>query len=595
LTETTRAILQHPKVDGVGRAEDVTRLGSRMLWVGTAATALLMWMVVWRPIAVAPVHNLTVGIALVVAALALVSASVEVKTVTGWFLVGINALLIGFLVRAVPAFVLGYAPLHDGYFYLVSLLNVTQAGTLEPAYATWYGQVGQQLDWPVLQLVTAQVASWSGVAPADLARYLPAAFGSLTYFAVGLLAYSAFPSWRVAALAGVLGGFTDSVLFFQGGYQPQGLAILVLLYFLFLLVVSRTAPSIRTRFLMLLVGAAFLFTHHASTLVLPVLVGPLLILPIVAGLMLSVGRAGEATGRRDRVVKVLAALAEYRSVAVLLVVGTLALHLYYYDAIVRFILTAVDPSALLSAANSTSTPPELWLSALRWAKYLVLVMGLVGILRSLRSPTANPVLLVVLALGLMAGTLVSLAALPAAAFRFFALMMPVAAIFAAYALIGGDQTAARGQKVLRSGALTLAAVCVAAGIANAQQSSVAYLFADPPRSAEAWYGGALPRTDLMALAGQWLGKTDSPDRIYAVDFSTRMAPFFYGHISDAREIFGGQDPNSFCQANVLVVDYQLTAEQLMEPRLTFNPSNFDRVYDNGSIAVFLRRTLGCQT
>ena len=554
-----------------------------------------MWMVVWRPIAVAPVHNLAVGIALVMAALALVWASVEVKTGTGWLLVGINALLIGFLVRSLPALVLENLPLHDGYFYLVSLLNVTRAGTLDPAYASWYSQVGQQLNWPVLQLATAQIASWSGVDPADLARYLPAAFGSLTYFAVGLLAYSAFKSWRVAALAGVLGGFTDSVLYFQSEYEPQGLAILTVLFFIFVMVASRTAPSMRARFLMVLIGAALLFTHHGSTLILPILVGPLVVLPIIAGLMRSGYRAGEEIGRRDGVVKVLAALAEYRSVGVLIVVGTLALHLYYYDAITRFLLATVDPSALFRAASSSSAPPELWFSALRSAKYVVLMMGLVGILRCLRSPTATSVLLAVLVLGLIAGTLVTLVALPSAAFRFFALMLPIAAVFAAYALIGGDQTLTRGHKVMRSGALMVAALCVAAGIANAQQSSVAYFFADPPRSAGAWYGGAPPRTDLMALAGRWLGKTDSPDRIYAADFSTRMAPFFYGHISDTREIYGGQDPQSFCQANVLVVDYQLTAEHLMEPRLTFNPLDFDRVYDNGSVAVFLRRTLGCQT
>lgn len=48
-----------------------------MLWVGTASTAVLMWMVVWRPIAVAPVHNLAVGLALVLASLALVVASAD--------------------------------------------------------------------------------------------------------------------------------------------------------------------------------------------------------------------------------------------------------------------------------------------------------------------------------------------------------------------------------------------------------------------------------------------------------------------------------------------------------------------------------------
>ncbi len=566
-----------------------------MLWVGTASTAALMWMVVWRPIAVAPVHNLAVGLALGMASLALVVASAEVKTATGWLLVGANALLIGFLVRSLPALVLEFAPLHDGYFYLVSLLNVTQAGTLEPAYSTWYSLVGQQLDWPVLQLLSAQIAAWSGVAPVDVARHLPAVVGSFTYFAVGLLAYATFRSWGVAALAGVLGGFADAVLYYQSEYQPQGLAILVVLFFLFLLVASRTAPSIRARLLVIVVGAGLLFTHHGSTLMLPFLVGPLVVLPIFARMVPSVDRAGKATGRGAGVVKVLAGLAEYRSVGVLLVVAAVALHVYYYDGILRLMLRTVDPSALFNAGSSTGAPPELWYSALRATKYVLLVMGLIGFFRCLRSPTSNALLLAVLTLGLVVGTLVGLVALPAGASRFLALTLPVIGVFAAYALIGGDQPSAGVRKLVRFGALTLAGLYVAAGIANAQASSVAYLLTDPPRSAGAWYGDALPRTDLVALAGQWLGKTDSPDRIYAVDFSTRMAPFFYGHISDTRAIYDRPDPPTFCQANVFVVDYQLTAEQFMEPRLTFNPLDFDRVYDNGSVAVFLRRTAGCKT
>lgn len=554
----------------------------------------MMWMVVWRPISVAPVHNLAVGIALVIAALALVVASAEVRTATGWLLVGANAVLLGFLVRSLPAFVLQYPPLHDGYFYLVSLLNVTQAGTLEPAYAAWYSQVSQQLDWPVLQLLSAQIAGWSGIAPVDVARYLPAAIGSLTYFAVGLLAYVAFTSWRVAALAGVLGGFTDVVLYYQSEYQPQGLAILVVLFFLFLLVASRAAPSIRARLLMLMIGAALLFTHHGSTLMLPFLVGPLVVLPIFAHMVSSADRAGKATGRRADAVKVLAGLAAYRSVGVLLIVATVALHVYYYDAIMKMIMTTADPSSFITAAGDRGATPEFWYSALRATKYVLLVMGLIGIYRSLRSPTSNPLLLAVLALGLVAGTLVGLVALPDGATRFLALVLPVIAIFAAYALIGGDRPSTGVRKRLRFGALTLAGLYVVAGISNGQASSFPYLFIDPPRTAGAWYGDALPRTDLMALAGEWLGKTDTPDRIYAVDFSTRMAPFFYGHISDTRAIYGSPDPQAFCQANVFVVDYQLTAEQLMEPRLTFNATDFERVYDNGSVAVFTRRTPGCK-
>jgi hypothetical protein len=552
-----------------------------------------MWMVVWRPVAAGTVHNLIVGVALLTLALALVRASVEVKTARGWLLVGAHALLIGFLVRSLPALVLQHPPLHDTYFYLASLLNVTEANTLDPVYSGWYSQVGQQLNWPVLQLLTAQVASWSGADPIDVALYLPAAFGSLSYFALGLLAYVAFATWRVAALAGVFGGFVDGLLYFQSEYQPQGLALLTVFFFLFLLVASRASPSIRARSLMILVGAALLFTHHGSTLLLPILVGPLLVLPIVARRVLLVARA-DGTGAWHAVMKVVAGLAEYGSVSVLLIVATIALHLYYYDAIIRFIVASVDPSALFQGGSTVGPSPELWFSALRATKYVLLAICLLGIWRTLRSPTANPVLLGVLSSSLIAGALISLAAFPGGALRFFAMALPVATIFGAYALVGTNPRRSRQGRVLQLGALALGALSVVGGIANAQSPSVAYLFADPPRSAGAWYGGALPRTDLVALAGQWLGKNDTPERIYAVDFSTAMAPFFFGHISDTRMIVGGPDPRRICRANVFVVDYPLTAEGFMEPRLRFSSIDLDRAYDNGSVAIFLGRQPGCK-
>jgi hypothetical protein len=42
-----------------------------------------------------------------------------------------------------------------------------------------------------------------------------------------------------------------------------------------------------------------------------------------------------------------------------------------------------------------------------------------------------------------------------------------------------------------------------------------------------------------------------------------------------------------------VVDYRIADEGFMEPRLSVDTSTLDRIYDNGSIAVFLRRVTGC--
>jgi hypothetical protein len=569
----------------------MTRGGVVALWVVAAAASSLFLAAVWRPFSAPQVHNVVVVTSLLATAVALLGASATVVSARGWLIVGASALLVGFLVRGLPVLQLEHHPLHDGYFYLVSLLNITDAGTLEPAHVDWYSQVAQQLNWPVLQLLSAEISSWSGVPPAHLARLLVPAIGSLTYFAVGLLAFRAFLSWRVAALAGVLGSFGDPVLYYQSEYQPQGLALLSALFFAYLVLASRSAEGPRIRLLMMLAGSAFLFTHHGSTLVLSLMVVPLLIGAPIAMAVASRLPAEADVGRIRTALSAVGQLTEFRSIAVLLIAGTAALHFYYFDAIVRFLLTSLDPSMFFRAGGGQESP-ALWFSVLRGGKYILLGLAAVGVWRALRTPSRNTLALSLVAIGLFAGTALSLVAFPGGAARFLAFTIPVVSIFAARAIV--DVVEGMGTSRLRIGAvLGIAGLYVAAGVANSQSTSLGYLLVDPPLSSGAWFGGAVPRTDLTARAGYWIGKHDRPTEIYAVDLSTRMAPFFFGRVSDTRVILATTARPPDCRANALVVDYELTAQGYMEPRLSFDQELFNRVYDNGSVAIYLRRIAGC--
>jgi hypothetical protein len=278
-------------------------------------------------------------------------------------------------------------------------------------------------------------------------------------------------------------------------------------------------------------------------------------------------------------------LAAFRSIAVLLIAGTLAMHFYYFDAIVRFILASFDGSLALQPASQE--PPALWFSVLRAGKYIVLGIAAVGILKCLRSPTRSQLVLAVVTIGLVVGTGISLLVFPSGAVRFLAFTMPVAAIFAAFVIVARVRQAGVSP-LMKGSTLALCGLFVAAGVANSESTSLGYLLLDPPRSSGAWYGGSLPRTHLTALAGQWISRNDSPDAIYAVDLSTRMAPFFFGRVADRRVIVGPSNPPNYCPANSLVVDYELSAEGLMVPRLSVDATKFDRVYDNGSVAVYRR-------
>jgi hypothetical protein len=547
-----------------------------------------MYLAVWRPLDDGSVHNILVLGALILSSVSLVYASSSVATSMGWLKVGVSAVVIGFLVRSLPVVILPEPPLHDGYFYLVSLLNVADADTLQPEYQAWYSQIAQQLNWPVLQLLATQLHAWSGLPLDSIWRFLPAGLGSLTYFAIGLLAYQVFGNWRTASVAGILGGFTDLVLYYQSEFQPQGLAILAVLFFLFLILASRdtTAPGVRV--LMLLTGAAVLFTHHASTLMLSFIVAPLLALPLVARGLASIT---DPTAAARPALTALNRLADFRSVAVLLIVATATVHFFYFDGIARLVLTGLDPATLFNSHITGGDQPEWWVAVLRLAKYGLFGLGLMGLVVAVRSPTRSSLLLAVLSLGLFIGAGLGLAVFPSASTRFLALALPVAAIFAGHFVVRrhgriGNPLVASPIGVIALGLL------VAAGIMNSQ-GSLAYLLVDPPRTAGTWYGGALPRTDLVAQAGAWIQRNDRSTDFYAVDFSTRMAPFYYGHVTDSRIRYDSTVTTVNCRATVVVVDYVLTAEGYMKPTLDVSAPGFARVFDNGSIAVYRRAEATC--
>lgn len=564
------------------------------LWAVALAMACLIFLVAWKPTTNPAVHNGLVIAALLAAAVALVRASLQVATDRTWLLVGVHAALLGLFVRLLPAILLGPLPLHDGYYYLVSTMNITSLGTLDPVLVSWYGEIEQQLNWPVMHLLAAQLTVWTGIPPDELSRYVPALLGCLTYFAIGLLAYEVFQSWRIAAVAGTLGSFADSTLYYQMEYHPQGMAILSALVFLCLLLASRRIADIKARLLLLIVGGAFLFTHHASTLIMLMIAAPLLALPRLGGWLGGIGRL-----RNHRRIAMFATALQdfgaFGSLLTLLLVATIALHTFYSDAIARAVINRLTPDEVAPMGSST---PALWLTILRSPKYALLLLTAIGMWLTLRRASSAQRLLIALALVLLAGAAIAQAAIPDGSVRLLAVTYPIAAIFASVVLVRiAERVVAQrvvvAHRVIALAATGGAALFIAAGIANSQGTSLPYLMIDPPRSAAAWYGGALPRTDRMALAGDWIRRYDSDGRVYAADFATLMGVFYYGRVPTSRIFRGGPEAAAYCAADVLVVDYDLEAEELMDERVATDEGGLSKVYDNGSVAVYQRPKALC--
>jgi hypothetical protein len=581
-------VLNLPAVESPG-AKSFSAPVQRALWVAAVGLPLFISVVIWRPFGSnGDVHNLVVLACLVATSIALATASLAVRTGRDWALLGGHALIAGFLVRSIPVVLLPYPPLHDGYYYFVSAINVAEEGSLSPVLANWYSQVGQQLHWPLLQLLTTQLSSWSGTPLVELWRFLPPALGSLTFVAVSLVTYAAFEDWRIASVAGLLATFSDIVLFYQMEYQPQGLAITLFTFFVYTVLLSRSSSAPGVRLIALIVGAAFLFTHHASTLALAALLLPVLFLTLAARLVLSYG----LSERLPRLIRVsggivtsaTSQLMPFLSIAVLLVVASISLHVYYSTEIFRAALAELDPSTWFSASTGSGPQPTALVYLLRLGKFLLFPLALVGVVATVRLHRPSSYLLAVLFASLSLGALASSIIVPGAGSRLLALWFPFAAVFAAYALTLVARSSISSRTVV---VLAIATYC-AIGVIDAQLPALPYLFQGVARSEGAWFGNALPRTDRTALAGTWLVNHAEKHSTFAVDFSTRMAPFYFGRIPDSQVIYNPAEAEGYCAADYLVVDYGLSTGGFMHPSIDINYSLYPRVYDNGSVAILRR-------
>src|SRR2546426_5892902 len=136
--------------------------------------------------------------------------------------------LFAFLVRAVPSIRLDVPSLHDSYAYAISMQGIYQSGTLNPVLGWWYPQVDQQLNWPVMQILTVELSKLLGVDPFWLVRFQEPLLGGITAVAVFMLARTATGRDSVSLIAALFVSSSDLVIYYQAEYHPQGFVLLVL-------------------------------------------------------------------------------------------------------------------------------------------------------------------------------------------------------------------------------------------------------------------------------------------------------------------------------------------------------------------------------
>lgn len=588
-TTANAALLEHLISCNTTNQQTSTTRG-KLLWISAFSTLAFIFVVIWRPFGTsAGLHNVVTLILLGITCMALATAASLTETARQWGIYAIHMVVIGFLLRSIPTLKLSYPPLHDGYFYFVSLQNIVDGHSIGPAYQNWYGDVGRQLYWPVLQLLTAQMSFWSGVSINTLWIFLPPAIGALTFVTLSLITHNTYQSWRIAAIAGLIGSCSDLVLYYQSEYQPQGITIVVITFFMYMILVSRSSQQYFVRILMLMVGATFLFTHHASSLVVPFLLTPFLILPYFAQFWIRyiiplISDKIRILKFSNNLSREVLALTQMSVVVLILIIAGLSMQIYLSADILSIVLHSVSDPFGENNGSITSDLSIWWLHALRFGKYILLLFSALGIILTLFRPTSSKIALVILTVGLLAASLGAGVIEPGGATRFLALWFPFGAIFAAAGISSFFITKQRWGQIGKAAAIIITCVYMMLGIVDSQIP--AYLLDNTPRASGVWYGNALPRMDRIALAGYWLRDATPTNAHYAVDFSTRMAAFFFGERSDRQIIYNAKSSTLYCDADYTIVDYSLDSNNYMSPNITIDFAHYPRIYDNGSIAVF---------
>ena len=265
-----------------------------------------------------------------------------------------------------------------------------------------------------------------------------------------------------------------------------------------------------------------LFTHHASSLVLPQVLGALLLAPLAARLLLPLSSASGSTKRSKGALALLESwlhdarlLSSYSSVIFVLLVASMYMHITLSSDILRIALHSFEsPFSFAYTSTAGKRVPILWwIYSLRLTITFILLTGAGGVIMALTQSTPPRLAVVLVMVGLLLSGATSLGIQGQATPRILALWYPFGAVFSASLLASGLPASCRASRIRRVVPTVLIACYVGAAIVDAQIP--AYLLENAPRSGQTTYGDALPRVDRLELAGKWLMKNtpeDAPTR-----------------------------------------------------------------------------------
>lgn len=489
--------------------------------------------------------------------------------------------LFAIFVRAIPVLRLYYQIFPDSHAYFIPAMNVVENKTLEfgPAMASWW-DLSRLTYWPFIHLVTGSAAQISSVDLMWFLRWQEPLLGGL--FALTLFGVAKIVSGRnsVALISALIGSTGATVVFYQSEYHPQGLAVVLFGLFFYAYLKSRTFHSYAMRAIVMLFVAAFIFSHHFSSIFIAVLsAGFLALAMVIRFLPAKLGSTG----------KVAAALNEDYDLFILITVGSAFYHFMVRPAVITewlYALKVVAPGEtplFTSPASASSYDIPFIITFLTRMKWGILILAALYLIRMARRPQPQELRLFLFMVSILTAGIAGNYIVFGPIDRMIAFYSPIVAVFAALAVYMMSDTKRKflSSFLVQKGLLAVVAFFVVADILTA--FSPAFFFQNSAPNPYMAFSNRPPIARQYVKAGEWLREfTGQPS--FGTEYDTLTVVFFY-----ARKNFS-QSNNQMSRA--FSFDYGIINPKIPYPGRNYDPKDLEiktwPVYSNGEIVVYAK-------
>ncbi|WP_019176652.1 glycosyltransferase family protein [Methanomassiliicoccus luminyensis] len=424
------------------------------------------------------------------------------------------ALVMVFLIRAIPNIILGYPPLEDPYYHYVCATNVLQYGTIQPHMSWWYYQADMQLTWPMMHILTAQLVEMTGLDAMFFFRFFSPIVGTAFFLGLFTLAYMFTRHFGMALLAGLIGSMGSTVIFYQSEYHPQGLALVFFVFILYGFLKTRERYDVPFIIMSSLFILSFILTHHFSTLFLALVFLVFIALGLVAN---KIPLLKDMFGFLSKDVRFLL------PISIIVLIFSIYTNPDMVELLLNWTINLKPVSGLSTAPQVTTPLLTVILNFSKWIPILIVLLTVPFILNGKDKNLKR--LLVIVTLIFVIGALgLFLIFLPLD--RLLAFSMPIVAVICSITVLRLVRPKIYPRKV----ALTLCTIAIIFAIVAGMLASQmpAYFFKSSGTDPYYWYGNDLPDAVDTGMAGQWSIENIERNRTYGVSFSTWSIPFYYG-------------------------------------------------------------------